>query len=257
MKFRVIFISIITIFLISIIGILIYSNIGIEYNYYDLGNDFNVKICHISDYHNNKLDKNIVNKIKEENVDIIAITGDLIDSGSSTNVISFIKEIKEIAPIFYVTGNHEADDLKFLKGFLNELESLGINVLQNSNEIYTKNGKSINIIGIDDPLISDSSSFLSSLNDSYFKLLLTHRPERINQYAAANIDLVLAGHAHGGLFKIPLIGGLFAPNQGFFPKYYEGLYQLNSTKMIVSKGVGNSVIPVRFLNKAEVIFINL
>ena len=259
MKIKYIIRFILLAILISLIGFLIYSNVGIDYNYYSLyDNDFGIKICHISDYHNKKLDSKLVDKIKSENVDFIAITGDLIDSGKGGNALEFITNIKDIAPIYYVTGNHEADDMNFLPSFLLELEILGVNILQNKSVYFTKNNKNIKIIGVDDPLISDSALFLNSLEtDDEFKVLLTHRPERIDQYVNCNTDLVLSGHTHGGLFKLPFVGGLYDPNQGFFPKYYEGIYNEQNTTMVVSKGVGNSVIPFRFLNKAEVIFISI
>jgi len=90
-----------------------------------------------------------------------------------------------------------------------------------------------------------------------FKILLTHRPEYINMYSKYNVDLVLCGHAHGGQVRLPFIGGLVSPNQGFLPKYTSGEYILKDTKMIVSRGLGNSIIPQRLFNRPEIILISL
>ena len=90
-----------------------------------------------------------------------------------------------------------------------------------------------------------------------FTLLLSHRPELFEVYVDSNVDLVLSGHAHGGQFRLPLIGGLAAPNQGLFPEYDSGLYTEGNTNMIVSRGIGNSIVPFRFNNRPEVILIEL
>ena len=95
------------------------------------------------------------------------------------------------------------------------------------------------------------------VEDPGFTLLLSHRPELFDTYADHDIDLVLSGHAHGGQFRLPLIGGLVAPDQGLFPKYDAGLYSEGNTSMIVSRGLGNSIIPVRFNNRPEVVLIEL
>ena len=90
-----------------------------------------------------------------------------------------------------------------------------------------------------------------------FTILLSHRPEYFETYVEAGLDLVLSGHAHGGQFRLPFAGGLAAPNQGLFPEYDSGLYTEGSTNMVVSRGIGNSVIPVRFNNRPEVIIVEL
>lgn len=90
-----------------------------------------------------------------------------------------------------------------------------------------------------------------------YRILLSHAPERFDSYVEAGFDLVLAGHAHGGQFRLPLLGGLYAPGQGVFPKYDSGIFAIGRTDMVVSRGIGNSVIPVRFANRPEVILIVL
>ena len=124
-------------------------------------------------------------------------------------------------------------------------------------------------MGIDDPsfqedyLFGDSESVvrqaiydLQNESDGY-TILLSHRPELFDLYVETEMDLVFSGHAHGGQFRLPFVGGLVAPNQGFFPKYDAGLFSEGSTNMIVSRGVGNSIIPIRFNNRPEIIVATL
>lgn len=93
--------------------------------------------------------------------------------------------------------------------------------------------------------------------ESSYSILLSHRPELFETYVACGVDLILSGHAHGGQFRLPFVGGLIAPDQGLFPKYDAGLYTDGNTNMIVSRGLGNSIIPIRFNNRPEIVLINL
>ena len=148
------------------------------------------------------------------------------------------------------------------------LEAAGVTVLDDARVEIEIFGKSITVIGVNDPgfhadyLTSDAAgmdrkrSELSS-EDAGFTILLSHRPELFDTYVAHVMDLVLTGHAHGGQFRLPLIGGLIAPNQGLFPKYDDGLYTEGNTNMIVSRGLGNSIIPFRFNNRPEEVLIEL
>lgn len=275
MKRKVIFFIILLLFIV--IGWLIWSNktvktTDITVSSNNLPIEFNdYKIAHISDFHNAKFGENnskIIDILKNENPDIIAVTGDLVDS-NHTNVdiaVLFMKQAVKIAPCFYVTGNHEAWTEQY-----DELESklieCGVNVLHDTYFDLEKNGAKIKLVGIDDPSFTkgyelNEESIIETklkefdLEDSY-TILLSHRPEYFKTYANSNIDLVLTGHAHGGQFRLPFIGGLVAPNQGLFPKYDSGLFTENNTNMVVSRGIGNSIIPVRINNRPEVIIINL
>ena len=130
-----------------------------------------------------------------------------------------------------------------------------------------KGGQAIQIAGLDDPDFTDRDSSiqqsmletkLERLNlGSEYCVLLSHRPEAFEAYANQKVDLVLSGHAHGGQFRVPFVGGMIAPNQGFFPKYDAGIYTQDNTAMIVSRGVGNSIIPVRVNNRPEIVSIEL
>ena len=230
------------------------------------------RIAQVSDLHNAEFgggNQRLLDMLREAEPDMIAITGDLIDS-RKTNIavaLAFAEEAVRIAPCYYVSGNHEArvPEYRELKA---GLEAAGVTVLDDARVEIEISGKSITIIGVNDPsfladyLTSDAAVMdrkLSELSsgDAGFTILLSHRPELFDTYVAHDMDLVLTGHAHGGQFRLPLIGGLIAPNQGLFPKYDDGLYSEGNTNMIVSRGLGNSIIPFRFNNRPEVVLIEL
>ena len=230
------------------------------------------RIAQVSDLHNAEFgggNQRLLDMLREAEPDMIAITGDLIDS-RKTNIavaLAFAEEAVRIAPCYYVSGNHEArvPEYRELKA---GLEAAGVTVLDDARVEIEISGKSITIIGVNDPsfladyLTSDAAVMdrkLSELSseDASFTILLSHRPELFDTYAAHDMDLVLTGHAHGGQFRLPLIGGLIAPNQGLFPKYDDGLYSEGNTNRIVSRGLGNSIIPFRFNNRPEVVLIEL
>ena len=135
---------------------------------------------------------------------------------------------------------------------------MGVKVLRNSSDKIKKAGENILLMGIDDPTFSDSyennsDSKIVEEEQSGFKVLLSHRPEQFPVYAKRNIDLTFSGHAHGGQIRLPLVGGLVAPNQGVFPKYTSGIYYKDSLAMIVSRGLGNSIFPQRMFNRPEIV----
>ena len=225
------------------------------------------KIAQISDLHNAQFGNEnamLIRLLKEASPDIIVITGDIVDSTHTDmdTAIAFVRDIVEIAPCYYVTGNHEA----WLGSDYNELENAlieeGVIVLHDEAVTLEKEGQAIQMIGVDDPdfsyIAADKiiSAKLEHINITQeFTIMLSHRPELFDSYVENEIDLVLSGHAHGGQVRIPLIGGLIAPNQGLFPKYDAGVYSEGNTTMVVSRGIGNSVIPIRINNRPEIVLI--
>ena len=230
------------------------------------------KMAHISDFHNTtskKLAGSIINKIKDSKVDIVVITGDLIDSRRTNTKVAmeFVKELIKSNVVYYVPGNHESRIQEY-KEFKKEIEKIGVNVLDNKAEQIIKNGDKINLLGIKDPAFSYEYSLdehlilkqeIESLayDKSIYTILLSHRPEQFTTYVEQNIDLVLTGHAHGGQIRLPFIGGIIAPVQGFFPKYTEGIHKENNTTMVISRGIGNSIFPFRINNRPELLLIEL
>ncbi len=232
------------------------------------------KIAHVSDLHNAEFGKNneqLLQLLSESEPDIIVVTGDLVDSNhTDINVaIEFVKNAALIAPVYYVMGNHEAR-LPEYEEFENKIELTGTTVLEDEAIQLERNGDKIILIGLSDPdftikndvfdevsaMIDTKLQKLMSAENEY-TILLSHRPELFETYASCNADLVFSGHAHGGQFRLPFIGGVIAPNQGLFPKYDSGLYTKGNTNMIVSRGLGNSIIPIRFNNRPEIVIAEL
>lgn len=275
----IIVLSVLLTLLLAFSAWVIWSNKALELNshtlkYKDLPDEFDgFRIVQVSDLHNAQMGDNnekLLEMIEEADPDMIALTGDLIDA-RNTDVkvaLDFAENALKIAPCYFVTGNHEArseeyDKLK--KGLLD----LGVVVLENAAAEIERDGEKITVIGANDPSSGTDymysteertmQSFLKDYkdNDGNFTLLLSHRPELFNVYADNNVDLVLSGHAHGGQIRLPFLGGLYAPNQGFMPEYDAGTYSKGDTTMIVSKGIGNSAFPLRFNNRPEVVLIEL
>ena len=232
------------------------------------------RIAQVSDLHNAEFGKNnteLLKLLSESRSDIIVITGDLIDA-NHTDVgiaLGFAQESVRIAPTYYVTGNHEAASPQYdtLKA---GLEEAGVIVLEDEAISLERNGETITLLGLGDPdftvkgdMFGETSAMVSTklknLDDGEggYTILLSHRPELFETYVNCGIDLVFAGHAHGGQFRLPFIGGVIAPNQGLFPKYDAGLYTDGGTSMVVSRGIGNSIIPFRFNNRPEIVLVEL
>lgn len=256
---------------------IIWGNTTLQVSHVEISNsnvpeEFNgFKIAHISDLHDTNWGQTLIQPIQEEKPDIIVITGDLIDSENPDvyNASELINQIKEVAPIYYVTGNHEAWSEHY-HSLEEALLKHNVTILDNDSVTIKKNEEEILFMGVQDPAFTSESNLLHeqaaiveteihelSKHFNGFKILLSHRSELFDVYVRNDINLVLSGHAHGGQIRLPFIGGLFAPNQGFFPKYTSGVYKEGRTNMVVSRGLGNSIIPVRVNNRPELIFIQL
>ena len=261
---------------IFVLCLIFIDNKNIKYEYFTINSNSHetgteVKIVHLSDLHFPKIKADIdkmLQKIENEKPDIIAITGDIIDNGSSAGLqgaFTFIEKLKDIAPAFYVKGNHEVKSYETSSILNNKLTENGIKVLNNESVNISIKGAGITIIGLADNADYDPKYLDGNLDaETNYKILLAHRPEKwLNYTSAANSikpNLILAGHAHGGQFRF-FGKGVAAPDQGLFPKYAGGLYKTKDeqTYMVVSRGIGNSIFPFRFNNKPHipVITINL
>ena len=230
-------------------------------------------IAHISDLHDAVLgedNEQIVTLVSAAQPDIIVLTGDMVDS-NRVNIersASLVSQLCQVAPVFYANGNHEAAlTYNEYHRFTKLIRDAGATVLEDAEAILDVNGTYLQIVGLNDPgfipgtnaeKFAEVERQLSRLaRGDMFTLVLAHRPELIDNYAACGVELVLSGHVHGGQIRLPLIGGIYAPSQGLFPKYDAGLYTMNATAMIVSRGIGNSTFPLRFNNRPEVIIIAL
>lgn len=252
----------------------LWCNKALEVNTYTINSDRlpegfdGFKIAHISDLHNTEIgtdNEKLLMLIEGTAPDIIVITGDVIDSRRTDIDVSasFVEKAMEIAPCYYVTGNHEQriDEYYKLKKAMKEA---GVTVLDNKKMKIDREASYITVAGVDDPMfvmdphteepymvMEEALGQLLS-NDDGYTILLSHRPELMDIYVQSAVDLVLTGHAHGGQIKLPFIGGVISPGEGFFPEYYEGIHKDAETQMVISRGIGNSLFPLRINNRPEV-----
>lgn len=268
--------------LLIVIALLLFCNFQnkhLETTYYtyeadQLGVDLDgYRIVQISDLHNAKFGKNnqkLVDRIRECAPDMIVLTGDLVDSNHTNvdRVVQFVDEIVKICPVYYVTGNHEywLDTSEYEK-LMDGLVSAGVVILDNQVVEISRGDAKFRLVGLDDKSLADGT-LRTLLNNAQnvahedsekkeFTVVLAHEPQYLARYAGTDVDLVLSGHAHGGQFRLPFVGGIVAPDQGFLPEYTAGEYYMNGTEMIVSRGLGNSVIPVRLFNYPEIVCVEL
>lgn len=256
----------------------IWGNTAVECNSYTicsqrLPKSFDgYKIAHVSDLHNAQLDEGnekLLQLLRQARPDMIAITGDLIDSRKldMETAMAFIHQAVQIAPCYYVTGNHEAR-LETYDALKDQMETVGVTVLEDETVQITKDGQSFTLIGLQDPSFHGvykpenieklADEQLTRLHtDDSFSVMLFHRPSYFPVYVSHGVDLVLSGHMHGGQFRLPFLGGVYTPSHGFFPDYDGGLYTDGNTNMLVSRGLGNSAFPFRFNNRPEIILIQL
>ena len=278
-KKKFIFPAVVAIVLVALVIGIAWGNTALELNTYTISSSKlpqsfdGYRIAHVSDLHNTEMGKNnekLLAMLRDAAPDMIAITGDLIDSRNTDIEVAlkFVREAVKIAPCYYVTGNHEArvNEYGELKA---GMETAGVTVLEDVRTEISMEGATITLIGVNDPsyqtdyLFGDSETVLNTkleklhTENGEFTVLLSHRPELFDTYADHGLDLVLSGHAHGGQFRLPFFGGLVAPNQGFFPEYDAGIYTEGNTNMLVSRGIGNSILPFRINNRPEVILIEL
>ena len=269
----IISLSIVAVLSFAFVAWMLWGNFAVTVSQYRVESDElpsafeGFRIAQISDLHNDELgDGNawVISALKSTSPDIIVITGDFIDK-SRTDIsiaIELAGEAALIAPTYYVSGNHEATlSSKDYAELCARLASVGVTVLENDSVEIEKNGEYITLVGL-----SDQNFGRSPLNDellslrgeeSDFSILLAHRPRDFAQYATCGYDLVFSGHLHGGQFQIPFFGGLYAPSYGLFPEYDGGMYEIEGSVMIVSRGVGNSSFPIRFNNPREIVLVEL
>jgi predicted MPP superfamily phosphohydrolase len=224
------------------------------------------RIAQISDLHNAEFGEGneaLLSLLSSTEPDVIVITGDLVDANRLDMEVgvAFAKAATQIAPTYYVTGNHEAG-LSSRRTLLSALEEVGVTVLKNKATVLSRGDDAITLLGLHDPNYTKGSVVADTLGKltkdvQGYTILLSHRPELMDDYAASGVDLVFSGHAHGGQFRLPFVGGLYAPTQGWFPEYDAGIYESGATTMVVSRGLGNSRFPFRFNNRPEIVVVEL
>lgn len=253
-----------------------YENNKLDLTYYNIKSENctkNFKIIQLSDFHSKPFNA-VLKKVEAQKPDIICITGDFInDHGKNKEkMLEYGKRLLKIAPVYYITGNHERR-LYCFDELMEELKDIGFTVLLNE----TAENEYCKILGLDENQADfsdykarkngtfeykDMSKYFDRLNDyKGFKIVLSHFPENFEgikemNYAQYDFDLQLSGHAHGGQWIMPFVGPLFSPGQGILPKYARGSFG-NRPRLIVSRGLGNSEFPLRLFNHPEIVIVNI
>lgn len=254
---------------ILLLGILLawvlWGNTALTQTQYTLQNDTlpasfdGFRIAQVSDLHNARFGKDnqtLLAMLEAARPDLIAITGDLLDSRKTDLqiAVAFAEEAVKLAPVYYVPGNHESRLPEAYETLRAALAEAGVTVLENESIPLSAGGDTVTLTGLLDP--DFGIPWPDSAPEGYH-IVLSHRPELLETYAELGFDLVLTGHAHGGQFRLPFVGGLFAPHQGFLPEYDAGVFYWSDTAMVVSRGLGNSAFPLRLGNRPELVLITL
>lgn len=220
-----------------------------------------IKIVHLSDLHAKTFGRGnarLVGKIMREKPDMIAITGDIIHLYRERDkrvALGLVSSLAEIAPVLYVSGNHEMRN-KGYRFFRKDLMEAGACVLDDCTvDICGLTVTGLNCSSLKNGVLSEIKPDKDKVGNA---VLLAHMPQHIERYAAEGYGLVLCGHAHGGQWRIPFTGaGVYAPGQGLFPKLTSGVHICGNTKMIISRGLGNSECPLRLFNRPEIVVVNI
>lgn len=235
------------------------------------------KIALLSDLHSKMFGRDqrrLIEAVRKAEPDMIALTGDFIDrvNPDINSTVQFVKQAVKLAPVYYVPGNHEAKIKQHYSVFKKKLADAGVILLENTKDVLYRDGASMEVAGVNDPAFTTRSHNtkihayhmnenikLAQAGDktSSVRILLSHRPELVEIYKKKNINLALTGHAHGGQWRLPLLGGLFSPNQGILPKLASGMQTFGDTTLVVSRGLGNSGFPIRIGNRPEVVTVTL
>lgn len=256
---------------VAVTAWLVWGNVSLETEYYTVTDKkipeafSGYRIAHVSDLHNAAIGKGncrLLAVIRDAEPDIIVITGDLIDSRRTDMDVAFdfVREAAQIAPVLYVSGNHEARlDYSAIRQGLWEA---GANILDDAKMILGDGETGLTFVGLADRSFSSAEEMSEKLDSllketAGYRILLCHRPELFDIFQKKDIDLMLSGHAHGGQVRIPFIGGLYTPDQGLFPKYDAGLYEAGGSRLLISRGLGDTILPLRIWNRHTLLVIEL
>ncbi len=271
-KVMIIILAIMAVIVILLFANGVYCDNNIKVTSYTVKNtksDAKLRFVMVSDLHNKEFGENncdLIELVKAQSPDFIAVCGDMIVRGNpDTSVMkSVLSQLSSIAPTYCCLGNHELD-MEDEIDFSSEINPTGAILLDNKSVEFQKDNQTVLIGGLSDYPYYDFEypdydtperyfwDEFCSRSEKQFSILLHHQPEYIADNAPeSNIDIIACGHTHGGQIQIPFLGGLVAPNQGLFPKYDKGEYDLGNTKMIVCTGLGNNVFIPRINNQVEI-----
>jgi predicted MPP superfamily phosphohydrolase len=228
-----------------------------------------VRLAVVTDFHSSDNADDVVAMVASSAPDAVLMVGDLFDDDTQNRpterTLSLMRQLSALYPCYYVSGNHEAWTGE-MDALYQQTEEAGVKVLRMSSGVLTVRGQRIALCGIPDPYEMVFSGApdteeqirqaLEDVDSADFTVLLAHRPELLAKYAQFPLDLVVSGHAHGGQVRIPgVLNGLYAPNQGWFPKLAGGAYTQDGTTLIVSRGLAVRTWLPRIFNRPEVVLV--
>lgn len=228
-----------------------------------------VRLAVVTDFHSSDNADDVVAMVASCAPDAVLLVGDLFDDDTQNRpterTLSLMRQLSALYPCYYVSGNHEAWTGE-MDALYQQTEEAGVTALRMSSGVLTVRGQRIALCGIPDPYEMVFSGApdteeqlrqaLEDVDSADFTVLLAHRPELLAKYAQFPLDLVVSGHAHGGQVRIPgVLNGLYAPNQGWFPKLAGGAYTQDGTTLIVSRGLAVRTRLPRIFNRPEVVLV--
>lgn len=228
-----------------------------------------VRLAVVTDFHSSDNADDVAAMTASCAPDAVLMVGDMFDDDTQNRpterTLSLMRQLSALYPCYYVSGNHEAWTGE-MDALYQQTEEAGVTVLRMSSGVLTVRGQRIALCGIPDPYEMVFSGApdteeqlrqaLEDVDSADFTVLLAHRPEMLAKYAQFPLDLVVSGHAHGGQVRIPgVLNGLYAPNQGWFPKLAGGAYTQDGTTLIVSRGLAVRTRLPRIFNRPEVVLV--
>ncbi len=225
---------------------------------------YGFRVAQLSDIHGKDFGGRLAEKTAELEPDIIVLTGDLADRDTDFQRLDrLLEQLCAIAPVYYISGNHEWGE-----GIIDEVASLlekhGAVYLSNEYTSLSRGGDSILLAGVEDPnSMSDMPNpirVVSQMREEAgdgFCLLLGHRNYWAEKYPRLEVDIIMCGHAHGGIIRLPFLGGLIGAGFEFFPDWVDGVHSVGSYELVISRGLGNSAGIPRFLNNPEIVLLTL
>lgn len=226
------------------------------------------RIVQIADLHSADLEKELEQALEQLQPDLIVMTGDLVnrEDGDFTQALSTAALAVRFAPTYFVRGNHEVDNPDYAS-LRRGLEEAGVTILEDEGVVLEYRGALLNLVGVKD-VTAHSGSRAKAIEameqtardlfvDGAYHVLLSHRPSLLEAYAACGADLVFSGHAHGGQVRLPLLGAVFAPDQGLWPQVTAGVHTAGQAQVVVSRGLGNGTPFPRLWNGPELVAVTL
>lgn len=226
------------------------------------------KIVQIADLHSAKLEKELEEALEQLQPNLIVMTGDLVnrEDRDFTQALSTAALAVRFAPTYFVRGNHEVDNPYYAR-LRQGLEAVGVTILEDEGVVLEYHGACLNLVGVKDVTAHAGSrtEAIEAMGQTAKKqfvkgayhVLLSHRPSLLETYGACGADLVFSGHAHGGQVRLPIIGAVFAPDQGLWPQVTAGVHTAGQAQVVVSRGLGNGTPFPRLWNGPELVTVTL